>query len=62
MSLRRNKHHKIQQLQLESLAEIQVEEFSAIQTESSTSLASLQEPLRRPEFLLTNWKHQKNRI
>ncbi|KAK9249810.1 hypothetical protein V1507DRAFT_374790, partial [Lipomyces tetrasporus] len=49
---------QIQQLQLESLAEIQVEEFSTIQTESSTSLAPLQEPpwragLSKPTS--TNW-------
>ncbi|KAK9349776.1 hypothetical protein V1523DRAFT_147028, partial [Lipomyces doorenjongii] len=37
---------QIQQLPFESLAETQIEESSTLQTESSTSLAPLQEPLR----------------
>ncbi|KAK9491453.1 hypothetical protein V1508DRAFT_421999, partial [Lipomyces doorenjongii] len=37
---------QIQQLPLEPLAQTQVEESSTTQTESSTSLASLQEPLQ----------------
>ncbi|ODQ69431.1 hypothetical protein LIPSTDRAFT_30474 [Lipomyces starkeyi NRRL Y-11557] len=49
---------QIQQLQFDSLAETQVEEFSTIQTESSTSLAPLHEPSRRAGLskpTYTNW-------